>query len=84
MEMDTDAAVSIASEETRTKLFPEEIWYWSWNLHMRKAGAMTILGEITVQVKYSEQVHLLPLTVVVGKAFWGSNWMYQIQLDWKS
>ena len=87
MEVDTGAAVSIISEETQKKLFPgATLEKSSIGLRTYTLEPMTILGQISVQVKYGEQGHSLPLTVVAGKgpSLLGRNWMYQIQLDWKT
>ena len=87
MEVDTGAAVSIISEETQKKLFPgATLEKSSIGLRTYTLEPMTVLGQISVQVKYGEQGHSLPLTVVAGKgpSLLGRNWMYQIQLDWKT
>ena len=68
MEVDTGAAVSIISEETYKKLFP--------NLNLQKVPiglktytgeSIPVLGEIVVEVKYQKQSHQLSLIVVKGK-----------------
>lgn len=87
MEVDTGAAVSIISEQTKKKLFP--------NLDLKEVfiGPKTytgeripILGEAAVEVKYNEQSHKLSLIVVKGKGhnLFGRDWLMHFQLDWKT
>ena len=46
---------------------------------------MSVVGEITVEVKYVEQAASLVLIVVKGEgpSLFGRNWFDHITLDWK-
>ena len=87
MEIDTGATVSIISNETRKKLFPEAILAKSSLLLRTYTGeVMPVAGEMNVDVKHGLQTANLTLTVVEGSgpSLFGRDWLGQLQLDWKT
>ena len=87
MELDTAAAVSIISEQTRRSTFPD--------IPLRKSTAvlrtytgepMTVVGEMEVQVSYGAQSPNLLLLVVAekGPSLIGREWLQHIHLKWKT
>ena len=87
MEIDTGATVSIISDETRKKLFPEAILSKSSLLLKTYTGeAMPVAGEMNVVTKYGSQTADLTLTVLEGSgpSLFGRDWLVQLQLDWKT
>ena len=87
MELDTGAAVSIISEQTQRKTFPDTPLRRSTAILRTYTGeSMTVAGELEVQVNYGSQSHKLPLLVVAGKgpSLFGRDWLQHIQLNWKT
>ena len=87
MEVDAGAAVSIISEETYKKLFPNlNLQKVSIGLKTYTGESIPVLGEIVVEVKYQEQSHQLSLIVVKGKGhnLFGRDLLMHFQLDWKT
>lgn len=81
MEIDTGATVSIISNETRKKLFPEAILAKSSLLLKTYTDeAMPVAGEMNVVVKYGLQTENLTLTVVEGSgpSLFGRDWLGQL------
>ena len=85
MELDTGAAYSIISEETRKRLFPnlmlEDV---DLPLVTYTGERLNVLGQMSVQVQYEEQESQLPLIVVdcKGPPLFGRNWLRKIRLNW--
>ncbi|MGJ8945886.1 hypothetical protein AB9K17_23630, partial [Salmonella enterica subsp. enterica serovar Kentucky] len=85
MELDTGAAYSIISEETRKRLFPsltlEDV---DLPLATYTGERLKVLGKVSVQVQYEEQESRLPLIVVdcKGPPLFGRNWLRKIRLNW--
>lgn len=88
MELDTGAAVSIISEDTKKSLFPDvPLQHSRITLRTYTGERIEVAGEIQVNVQYGQQaVERLPLVVVKGGGppLFGRNWLGRIQLDWAS
>ena len=86
MEVDTGAAVSLISEETRKKLLPTSTLN-SATVRLRTyTGEMIkVLGQIDADVVYEGQQKPLKLMVVAGQgpSLLGRNWLQHIILNWK-
>ena len=88
-EVDTGAAVSVISAETKNSVFPRLPLSASRVVLKTYTGeAMSVLGEIpNLTVQYKDQcVKGLSLIVVKGPgpSLLGRNWLSHITLDWKS
>ena len=86
MELDTGAAVSIMSEQTLRRVFPEAPLKQTAVLLKTYTGEpVKVLGELTAAVRYGKQCCTLPLLVVsgTGPTLLGRDWLKHIQLDWK-
>ena len=67
MEVDTGAAVSILSEKTFRKIFPNAVLKpAAVTLRTYTGQRMSVVGQLTVLVKYQSQSHSLPLLIVAG------------------
>ena len=87
MEIDTGATVSIISEITKKALFPKaKLNQTSLALHTYSAEPLTVLGQMSVEVKYNHYVGTHNLTVVKGKgsSLLGRDWLKMIHIDWAS
>ena len=87
MELDTGAAVSIMSEQTLQRLFPQAPLKQTRVLLRTYSGEpLKVLGELRAEVRYGKQCCTLPLLVVsgTGPTLLGRDWLKHIQLDWKS
>ena len=87
MEVDTGAAVSIISEETQKKLFPDaRLIRAPVKLRTYTGEPMPVVGEMSVEVKYGSQTSRLTLIVVegTGPSLFGHDWLQHLRLDWKS
>ena len=87
MELDTGAAVSIISESQQRAVFPSATLEKSDMLLKTYTGeCMSVVGEMHVDVQYSEQRKPLTLIVVEGDGppLLGRNWLEHLTLDWKS
>ena len=87
MEIDTGAAVSIISEQTQQKHFPQAtLRPTQIKLRTYTGEPMPVLGEMAVEVTYRQSTHSLTLFVVQGNgpSLLGRSWLYQVCLDWKS
>lgn len=85
MEVDTGASVSLVSERTYNKYWPNKrLEKSAVTLRTYSKEKLRILGSMTVSVKYKEQRHRLPLLIVAGdgSSLLGRNWLEQIKLDW--
>ena len=91
MEVNTGAAVSVISEETRALLFPNiKVNDTSVILTTYTGEQMAVTGEVSVIVTYRQKNHLLTLCVIKGDGptLLGRDWLYQLNLDiqglWKT
>ena len=88
MELDTGAAVSLISLNTKNAFFPEVPLQQSRvNLRTYTGEQIEVKGEILVDVQYGQQAaEQLPLVVVKGEgpSLFGRNWLRHIQLNWSS
>jgi len=86
MELDTGVAVSIISDATRRRMFPDvKLCKSKIVLKTYTDQTMKVVGQINVHVKYGTQSAPLVLVVVTGNgpSLFGRNWLEYIQLDWK-
>ena len=87
MELDTGAAVSVISTQTKTEMFPQTKLTNSTLILTTYTGEqLEVAGQILVEVKYGRQVKQLPLYVVKGNgpSLMGRNWLQHIKLNWQS
>ena len=87
MEVDTGAAVSIISELTKKTMFPTAtLSKTPVTLRTYSADPLTVLGKLSVEVKYRDYVGTHSLFVVEGKGsnLLGRDWLTAIRLDWAS
>ena len=87
MEVDTGSAVSLISQDTQQKCFPQvKLNSTAVVLQTYTAEAMAVLGVMMVQVKYGEYVNMHELYVVEGKgpSLLGRAWLETMRLDWQS
>ena len=87
MEVDMRAAVSLMSETSQKKLFPQaNIQKTTMKLQTYTVEALSVLGTFEVQVKYGNYVGNLILFVVSGNGptLFGRDWLIDIRLDWSS
>ena len=87
MEVDTGSAVSLISEDTQKKCFPQaKLKGTTVVLQTYTAEAMCVLGVMTVKVKYGEYVNTHELYVVEGSgpSLLGRAWLETLSLDWQS
>jgi len=86
LELDTSATVLLISQTTFKQLFSRiTLQQSSTKLHSYSGEAISVLGQLQVDVSYDNQCVKLPLLVVSGKGPnpFGRDWMSQIQLNWK-
>ena len=86
MEVDTGAAVSVLSETTYKRLWPEKILRpTTMKLKTYSGSPLTVLGQLQVQVKYQDQAANLPIIVIAGDgpSLLGRDWLAHLKLDWK-
>ena len=87
MEVDTGAAISIISEETRKTLFTDQkLREVSLVLKTYTGEPMQVVGQLNVRVKYGTQEAKLVLVVVGGNgpSLFGRNWLKYLRLDWST
>lgn len=87
MELDTGAAVSIISEETRKALLPDvKLRKSALVLKTYTAEPMEVTGQLNVKVEYGSQREKLVLIVVKGggPSLFGRNWLKYLRLDWST
>jgi len=71
MEVDTGAAVSLMSEATQKKVFPEaQLQKASVKLHTYTEESLSVMGTLEVQVRYANYVGQHTLFVVSGYTVW--------------
>ena len=86
MELDTGAAVSLISEETYKKSFPDvSLQELTVKLKSYSGEDIPVIGQMEVLVKYNHQEGNLPLLVVKGngRSLFGRNWLSCITINWK-
>ena len=86
MEVDTGAALSLVSEATFNKLWPDKRPSPSnVRLCSYSGEAISVIGSMDVTVEYKGQVVQLPLIVVKGEgpSLCGRNWLQHLRLDWR-
>ncbi len=86
LELDTGAAVSLVSEATYRKLWPEkQLQESSTRLTTYSGESLTVCGEFLADVRYGSQRAQLPLFVLEGTGpnLFGRNWLETIRLDWQ-
>ena len=87
MEVDTGSAVSLISQDTQKKCFPQaKLNSTPVVLQTYTAESMAVLGVMVVQVKYGEYVDTHELYVVEGSgpSLLGRSWLETMRLDWQS
>ena len=87
MELDTGAAVSIISDETRKTLFADQkLRKSTLVLKTYTEEPMQVVGQLNVRVKYGVQEAKLVLVVVGGNgpSLFGRNWLKYLRLDWRN
>ena len=87
MELDTGAAVSVISEDTQRRMFPDaSLKRTTVVLRTYTGEPIRVAGHLDVKVQYGSQSCTLPLVVVAGKGptLLGRDWLQCIQLDWKT
>ena len=88
MEVDTGAAVSVISKATKQRYFTHApLCKSSLKLTTYSGESLQVLVVMSVVVSYNDQtVENLDLYVVdkEGPSLFGREWLYRIQLDWKS
>jgi len=86
-EVDTGAAVSLISLDTKQKFFNTvQLEDTSVSLHTYTSESMQVLGTMEVQVKYGQYAgnHKLFVIKGAGSSLMGRDWLQCIHLDWKS
>lgn len=84
MGLDPGSAVSVISEQTQRRLFPQTALKPTtvlWQTYTREP--MVVAGEMTAKVQYKAQFCTPPLLVVAGKGptLLGRDWLRHLQLD---
>ena len=85
MEIDTGAALSIISEETKKTVFPNEPLHDSSIILKTYTGEqIRVMGQLNLRVTYEGQAQPLVLLVVEGDgpSLFGRNWMKYIRPNW--
>ena len=86
MEVDTGAAVSLISDETRKKLLPAATLHRApVRLRTYTGEMIKVLGQINVRMWFMKVNRSLKLMVVAGQgpSLLGRNWLQHITLNWK-
>ena len=87
MEVDTGASVSLMSEDSYSKLFPNcPLNATQVRLQTYLGEAIPVIGSLVAHVEYQGQQADLPLMVIKGKGptLLGRTWLKQIRLDWRT
>ena len=85
MEVDTGSSVSLVSQSTFRKLWPErKLSECNYRLRSYAEEPIKVLGCMEVEVKYKGQEVRLPLIVVEGSGptLLGRSWLENVVLDW--
>lgn len=86
MEIDTEAAVSIISQQVHKQSFAHlPLEGARVKLKTYTGECIPVLGQFTTTVQYEDQVNELPLIVVKGNGpnLCGRNWLQKVKLNWK-
>ena len=88
MELDTGAAVSVISEHTYHSTWPHDrpaLQPSSTKLRTYSGEELEVIGSISIQVNYEDQLEELPLLVIrgTGASLLGRNWLQKIRLNWQ-
>jgi len=86
MEVDTGSSVSLVSQSTFRKLWPErKLSECKYRLRSYAEEPIKVLGCTEVELKYKGQEARLPLIVVEGSGptLLGRSWLKHIVLDWQ-
>ena len=86
MEVDTGAACSLMSEVSFRELWPScKLSKVDHHLRTYLGEPILVLGTVTVNIKYKDQVYQEPLLVVKGDVpdLFGRNRLDHIRLDWQ-
>lgn len=86
MEIDTEAAVSIISQQVYKQSFAHlPLEGARVKLKTYTGECIPVLGQFTTTVQYEDQVNELPLIVVKGNGpnLCGRNWLQKVKLNWK-
>lgn len=88
MELDTGASVTIISEQTYRKIWPQgapPLQPSTTRLRTYTGEELEVLGSIHTRVEYKGQRENLPLLVVGGggPSLLGRNWLQKLKLDWQ-
>ena len=86
MELDTGAAVSLVSEETYHRLWPQkQLQQAATVLRTYSGEQLHVCGCMEVEVVYGHQLFTLPLLVIKGNgpSLFGRDWLSQIRLNWR-
>ena len=86
-EIDTGASLSLVSEETYHKLWPNiSLQDTSVKLRTYTGTPLKVLGVMETTVSYDQQSVTLPLLVIAGAgaSLMGCNWLEKITLNWRS
>ena len=88
MEVDTGASVSIISEETYNRLWPEgqqsSLQESAITLRTYSGEQLSIKGTLPVDIQHKDQKACLQLVVATGRgpSLLGRDWLSKIRLDW--
>ena len=85
-EIDTGVSVTLISEETYNKQYPNTpLQKSSLTLRTYTGQPLQVSGQITVDVSYHSQqeTHILYVVKGAGPSLLGREWLKDIRLDWK-
>lgn len=85
MEIDTGASLSLVSEETYTKLWPNKrLLPTSVKLNTYSGEKLPVVGQMQAQVHHDNQSTQLSLMVVkgAGPSLLGRDWLSALRLEW--
>ena len=88
MEVDTGASVSIISEDTYNRLWPEKqqpsLQKSTITLRTYSGEQLSVKGSMAVDVQYKDQKAHLQLVVATGQgpSLLGRDWLSKIRIDW--
>ena len=88
MELDTGASLTIISEQTYRKTWPQDtppLQPSSTKLCTYTGEELEVRGSLPVAVEYKDQRESLQLLVVAGNgpSLLGRNWLQKLHLDWR-
>ena len=86
MEVDTGAAVSLVSEETYSRMWPQKSLQQATTVLRTYSGEqLNVCGCMNVEVVYGHQQLTLPLLVIKGNgpSLLGRDWLSELKLNWR-